>query len=257
MSNTDPTTNVSGIDCLMRHRIPSRPFNFYLGFGLPLIGMLWLLLVDPSGIDFRIANWMYQPGVGFIGRSSWFLENILHDRAKQGVILFAVCAIAGLVASFLFPTLPRRCPLRRWRVALGYLVLAMSLSTGVVPLLKKLTQVQCPWSLTVFGGNQQYTPLIAPRSTTTKPGQCWPGGHATAGFSLFALFFFLRDHRPRSARIALTIALSLGTIFAIGRMLQGAHFLSHNLWTALIDWIICLGLYRIMLYQQSGGDRNL
>ena len=103
MSNTDPTTNVSGIDCLMRHRIPSRPFNFYLGFGLPLIGMLWLLLVDPSGIDFRIANWMYQPGVGFIGRSSWFLENILHDRAKQAVILFAVCAIAGLVASFFVP----------------------------------------------------------------------------------------------------------------------------------------------------------
>lgn len=32
-------------------------------------------------------------------------------------------------------------------------------------------------------------------------------------------------------------------------MLQGAHFFSHNLWTALFDWLISLGCYRLLLYR--------
>lgn len=213
--------------------------------------MLLLLFTDPTPIDFAIAHWMYVPGEGFVGRDSWFLENILHDRAKQAVITLGVVAIAGSVLSYLPTSLPmftkpqqRNC----WRSALVYLALAMALSTGIVPPLKKLTQVHCPWSLTAFGGDQQYAPVLAPPPPTEKSGQCWPAGHATAGFSLFALFFMLRDHRPRLARFALLMALCLGGVFSIGRMLQGAHFLSHNVWTALLDWLICLGLYRLMLY---------
>ncbi|MNE75968.1 hypothetical protein D3C80_1721730 [compost metagenome] len=34
-------------------------------------------------------------------------------------------------------------------------------------------------------------------------------------------------------------------------MLQGAHFFSHNVWTALFDWLICLGCYRLILYRQA------
>ena len=81
-----------------------------------------------------------------------------------------------------------------------------------------------------------------------KVGQCWPGGHASSGFTLFALFFALYDIRPRAARWALITAISLGSIFSLGRMLQGAHFLSHNVWTALIDWMVCALFYRLMLY---------
>jgi membrane-associated PAP2 superfamily phosphatase len=32
-------------------------------------------------------------------------------------------------------------------------------------------------------------------------------------------------------------------------MMQGAHFLSHNLWTLLFDWTICLLCYRWVLYR--------
>lgn len=76
-----------------------------------------------------------------------------------------------------------------------------------------------------------------------------PGGHASSGFSLLALFFLLRDKRPRSARAALLFALGLGAAFSLGRMMQGAHFLSHNLWTLLLDWTICLLCYRWILYR--------
>ena len=33
-------------------------------------------------------------------------------------------------------------------------------------------------------------------------------------------------------------------------MIQGAHFLSHNLWTAVFCWLICLGCYHLLLYRR-------
>ncbi|MDM8347543.1 phosphatase PAP2 family protein [Pseudomonas sp. sp1636] len=221
----------------------SRPFNFHLGFGLPLALMLLLLLADPTALDFAIAHWAYDPQAGFIGRHSGFLEGILHDRAKQAVILIGLLAIVGFVLSLLVGRW------RAWRRPLGYLVLAMGLSTGYVTPLKALTGVHCPWSLSEFGGQESYTPLLGSRAPTAKPGRCWPGGHAGAGFSLFALFFVLRDRRPRLAKAALALALALGISFSVGRMLQGAYFFSHNLWTALFDWLISLGCYRLLLYR--------
>jgi membrane-associated PAP2 superfamily phosphatase len=32
-------------------------------------------------------------------------------------------------------------------------------------------------------------------------------------------------------------------------MMQGAHFLSHNLWTLLFDWLIGVLCYRWILYK--------
>jgi membrane-associated PAP2 superfamily phosphatase len=33
-------------------------------------------------------------------------------------------------------------------------------------------------------------------------------------------------------------------------MMQGAHFLTHNLWTLLFDWTICVLCYRWVLYER-------
>ncbi|MNG21006.1 hypothetical protein D3C85_1661820 [compost metagenome] len=40
-------------------------------------------------------------------------------------------------------------------------------------------------------------------------------------------------------------------MFSIGRMMQGAHFFSHNLWTAVFCWLICLGSYYWILYRPA------
>lgn len=223
----------------------SRPFNFRLGFGLPALLMAALLIGEPSQLDFALSRLFYEPGAGFVGRHSWLLEDFLHDRVKQAVIVIGVLAIAG----FLLSLMPTR--LARWRRPLGYLVLALGLSTSIVSPLKTLTGVHCPWSLSEFGGTETFTPLLAERAPTLKPGRCWPGGHASAGFSLLALYFVLRDRRPRLAHIALGVALALGTLMSAGRVMQGAHFASHNLWTLLFDWTICLACYRLLLYRRA------
>ena len=221
----------------------SHPFNFRFWIGLPLAVMVLLLIIDAPHLDFALAHLFYDPQDGFIGRHSYFLENVLHDRAKQAVILLGVLAVLGFLASLL----PTR--LRRLRRPLGYLVLALGLCTAIVSPLKAATAVQCPWSLSEFGGVEPYSQLVGHHPFVVKAGRCWPGGHASAGFSLLALFFALRDRRPRLARAALIGALMLGSVFSLGRMMQGAHFLSHNVWTLLFDWMISVVCYRLVLYR--------
>ncbi|RMR32552.1 PAP2 super protein [Pseudomonas syringae pv. coriandricola] len=222
----------------------SRPINPWIYLGIPAVVALILVLLELTSLDMDIAKLAFDPVSGqFIGRHSYFLEDILHDRAKQLVMLFGVLAMIGFAASF---KVQRLMP---WRRELGCLVLSMALSTAFVTPVKVVTSVQCPWSLTEFGGQETYSELLSPRPATDKPGRCWPGGHAATGFILFALFFMLRDRRPRLAKLGLALALGLGSIFSAGRMLQGAHFFSHNIWTAVFCWLICLGVYYFVLYR--------
>ena len=228
----------------------SAPFNMQLALGIPLFIMAVLALFEPSSLDLWLADMMYQPGVGFIGAKSFFLEDILHDRAKEAVIAIALIILAMWLASFIFP---EKIKIERKRLL--YIVISMVIASSVITPLKKLTEVQCPWSLDRYGGVEIYSSVMDKRAAPIeKVGQCWPGGHASSGFILFALFFALRDIRPRAARVALVVTLGLGCIFSIGRMLQGAHFLSHNIWTALIDWMICAILYRLMLYHPAAQE---
>ena len=227
-------------------RSSPRPLNLWLCLGIPALAALVLVLLEWTDLDMVLARMFYDPAAGgFIGRHSYFLENILHDRAKQLVIAFSVLAILGFISSFFVTRLK---PFKR---ELGCLVLSLGLATSFVTPMKAVTAVQCPWSLKEFGGKETYSELLSPRPATDKPGRCWPGGHAATGFTLFALFFVLRDRRPRLARQAFVLAFTLGTVFSLGRMMQGAHFFSHNVWTAVFCWLICLGCYYFILYRPA------
>ena len=227
-------------------RPASRPLNFWVCLGVPVIAAIILMLLELTSFDMDLAKLFYDPVAGdFIGRHSYFLEDILHDRAKQVVIAFSVLAILGFIASFFIDRLK---PIQR---ELGCLVLSLALATSFVTPVKAVTAVQCPWSLEQFGGHETYSELLSPRPHTDKPGRCWPGGHAATGFTLFALFFVLRDRRPRLARKAFVFAFALGTVFSVSRMMQGAHFFSHNVWTAIFCWLICLGSYYWILYRPA------
>ncbi len=219
--------------------------------GVPLLLMAFLLIFEPVSIDLWIADHLYTHSTGFIGRRSFFLENILHERVKQAVYLIPLSALIGLLLSYCKLTI---IPvwLRNHRRDLVYILLAMGLSTGIMPPLKRITAVQCPWSLERYGGVEHYSSLMQKRAPVVKSaGQCWPGGHASVGFSFFAFFFLFRDKSAQRAKKALKFTLTLGCLLGFGRMLQGAYFLSHNVWTMLIDWTICAALYFVMLAPQA------
>ena len=88
-------------------------------------------------------------------------------------------------------------------------------------------------------------------------GCCFPSGHAAAGFSLIALAFAglaMGNRKLRSA--GLTAALFAGSAFSVVRIAQGAHFLSHNLWSAAIDWCAAALVFAPLLNKRLGRRKS-
>ncbi len=79
----------------------SRPINPWIYLGIPAVVALILVLLELTSLDMDIARLAFDPVSGqFIGRHSYFLEDVLHDRAKQLVMVFGVLAMIGFAASF-------------------------------------------------------------------------------------------------------------------------------------------------------------
>jgi len=90
-----------------------------------------------------------------------------------------------------------------------------------------------------------------------EPGHCFPGGHASAGFSLLAFYFAgLALRKPALARAGLCGGLAAGMVFGLTRMAQGAHFLSHILWAALVCWLVMLALYVAVVAPPQDGVKD-
>jgi membrane-associated PAP2 superfamily phosphatase len=191
--------------------------------------------------DFERA-WAFSAATGhFIGAGpgEWWARDLLHT-AGGGLI-----RILGGVALLSWALTFRIRRLRRWRRPLGFVVLCAALGAGAVGLLKQTTNVDCPWSLAEFGGQRPYVHLFAKRPVELPLARCFPGGHSSSGFALFALYFLWLGRSRRAARSALALALLVGGVFAFGQEARGAHFLSHDLWSAAVVWLVCLGVYVI------------
>jgi membrane-associated PAP2 superfamily phosphatase len=76
-------------------------------------------------------------------------------------------------------------------------------------------------------------------------GRCFPGGHASAGFALMAFYFAWRDTDATLARWFLGVALVAGMVMGWTQMMRGAHFLSHNIWSAWVVWMYLAVLYHV------------
>lgn len=204
-----------------------------LAWGLvPIIAALGVKL---SGLDLAISDYYYSADLaGFPARANDVLEVIGHKSAKSILLAAWFVLLGGAVAAHFDPAT------RPWRRVLWATVLGMALGPTIVSILKSITSFPCPWDLHRYAGFAEETGqiFVAPRFA----GQCFPAGHSAGGFSLFALYFGLRViGRPEAARWAFVLTLVVGIAFSYVRVIQGAHFVSHTLWSAGIDWI-CAGL---------------
>jgi membrane-associated PAP2 superfamily phosphatase len=66
-----------------------------------------------------------------------------------------------------------------------------------------------------------------------------------------SLYFVFRRRRPRLALAWLGGGFLYGFGLGFGRVVQGAHFVSHNLWAALICWGVALLLYELILRRRD------
>ncbi|MBL8226706.1 MAG: phosphatase PAP2 family protein [Chromatiales bacterium] len=186
--------------------------------------------------------WAFDAVAGrFIGAGpgEWWARELIHAGGGTAI------RIAGAAALLLWLLSRWSGTLAAWRRPLAYVVAATLSIVTVIGVAKNTTNVDCPWSITGYGGSRPYVHLFADRPDGLPRARCFPGGHSASGFTLLALYFALRDRRPRAARSVLAAALGVGALFAFGQEARGAHFLSHDLWSLAIAWFTCLGVYRL------------
>ena len=96
----------------------------------------------------------------------------------------------------------------------------------------------------MFGGEFSYNFLLTgPVVDWHAAGKCFPGAHASGGFGLLAFVPLLSGRRRM---LMLGVAVLLGLFMGWTRMMQGAHFLSHNLWSAWICWAATLVSFHLI-----------
>ena len=214
-----------------------------------LIGVLsvlavGLLTVRLTRFDQRLADTLFTlEGSAWTFRNHPVLELGLHQGGRWLVILLALGLLIALLLSLLIDALRHR------RRALGCLLASMAIATSLIGALKSLTPDVCPWSLARYGG---HFASAAVHLTAGSAGHCFPSGHAGAGYCLFGLYFVADRYAPVWRWHALAIPLVLGLTFGITQQLRGAHFLSHDLWSAALCWAIAWGTARLLL--DNGGS---
>lgn len=170
----------------------------------------------------------------FFLEQNWWLVHIGHIFLKNCIIAIAIAHI-GLWLYFK----KTKNPLQSSAL---FVVIAMAISISIIGVLKATSVHACPWSLIEVQGK-----VLDWHRSIVGHGKCFPGGHASAGFALVALFFAYKDRQPKLALVLLGIALLFGGVMSGVQMLRGAHFLSHNLWALWWSWAIDTVLYIICM----------
>ena len=208
-------------------------FDYYNIILLFFTALFMLIFIPVAG---SVDQWLSLPWVsssGYYLKENGFLVKVGHEFLKNLVI--AIALIHCLV--WIKLTVEKSCsPLRS---ICGVVVLGMMISVAVIGLFKSHSMHACPWTLLQVNGEQ-----INWLKPLTAPGKCFPGGHASAGFSLLILYFAYRPFYPKLARYGLVLALVLGSLMSYVQIVRGAHFLSHNLWALWWSWLIDFMLYK-------------
>lgn len=198
---------------------------------------LLLAVFENTRLDVALQAWFFDPATrDFPLRTHWFFSDVLHHGLKSasyfmGVLALVLCVV-GLRGQI--DWLPRR---HAALAALGMLLIPLGTT-----LLKMLTNRHCPWDVIDFGGYAPYVGLLDANPEGIKRGACFPAGHASGGFVWIVWAVALAALRPGLARAALWGALALGALMGGARMMQGAHFLSHTLWSMWWAWAVCVVL---------------
>lgn len=210
-----------------------------------------LLAVTPLDLGIAHALFFDENSSRWIGATSWWTNELIHRDGAWLMRGIGAVALALLAATWLRP---------QWRALRRptlYFILSAALSVGVVGLLKSLTNVDCPWDLSEFGGRFPFIHLFEQRPDGLRHARCFPAAHASSGYALLALYFVLRERSRRAARFGLASGLAMGLVFGIAQQARGAHFISHDVWSAMIVWTVSLSLYTFVFQARLWNPASL
>lgn len=215
---------------------------------LPILLMLAITPFTPW-LDLAFARSFYTEGAdGAHFYSHPALEFIYVYALVPGQIT-VILALSALLLSYV---VPRQFT---WRPPALCLVLTLAVGAGFIThtLLKDHWGRPRPRQVVEFGGQQDFRPFWRPNFfRQPEPSKSFPCGHCTMGFYFFTFIFLGKRYRKRWLVYA-GIALSavIGITLGLTRMMQGGHFLSDVLVSALIMWLTAFVIDRLIFEDQT------
>ncbi|MCP5143154.1 MAG: phosphatase PAP2 family protein [Gammaproteobacteria bacterium] len=232
-------------------RTSARARNIDILIMLPTLLTAYLFSVlQLTGIDDAISAWFYDPARhAFPLQNDFWLRDVLHDGGHD----LMVSVLLGVFAIWLLSHLLKR--LRPWRRTTAYLALSMTLGALSVSVGKQISNTDCPWDLSAYGGSLPHVLLFEDKPDDLPRGRCFPGGHSSSGFALFGLYFVAVMRGARRAWPWLLPALLVGGTFSVAQWIRGAHFPSHDLISAWLCWMAAL-LCHLLMTRSPAEPRN-
>lgn len=220
---------------------PSGPRFRWRWVVIPLVATLLLtVFVRATGFDLYAQKAIFRAG-----ERSWaFGEDPFWQFFYQlGTVPTTLVVVLSLVGFFLSWS---RDGFRRWRRVFVYFLLVAVVGPGIITnaILKEYWGRPRPREVEGLGGHNAFEEILT--LDLSSAGKSFPCGHATMGFYFLCGFFLLRGYRKVWADTVLLIALILGGVMGLARMLQGAHFFSDVIWAGAVCWFTCLGLYYVL-----------
>lgn len=217
--------------------------RFFLTHALlpALLFALLASLLESTSIDVWLASHFYDAAAGqWPHKNSWWASQLIHEYGRRLIVIFFLAALTVLLLSYW------RSAMARYRRPAAYMALVLLLAPGLISAGKHLSNVDCPWDLDLYGGDRPHVRLLQDRPDDLPAAQCFPGGHSSGGFALLGLYFLFLGRNRLLARLGLAVGLGVGGLFAFAQEARGAHFLSHDLWSAFICWFVALGIYHFI-----------
>ncbi len=208
-----------------------------------LLGLVLLFMVVPQ-IDIGVSGWFHDPTAGWLsGGFIEFVRRVIPTLIVGSFVFCLVLWVAGVWYEQWFwgVTTPR----------ISYLMATLILGPGLLveTILKPNWGRARPKDVTIFGGEQPYTPPVWVADACER--NCsFVSGHAAVAYWLTAYAFLA----PQAWRIpAVTIAFLFGSMVGLVRIMQGAHFLSDVVFAAIIVIGVNAFAYRLMFERKLLG----
>lgn len=196
-------------------------------------GLLYYCFPVGGSLDLALIQPYIDQSAHFPLRQNWALVKLSHQAVKYILIGVYLLLLLQCLASFVFQSW------RDERTTSAYFFILVVLSTTCIGVLKSQAVHACPWDMVMLGPQGMMWDFSATQ------GHCFPGGHAATGFALMT-GYFIYQQQPKRAYFFLIASLILGLAMGWAQMMRGAHFMSHNLWTA---WIIyCINVMAYILF---------
>lgn len=206
----------------------------------PLIA---ILLISPflNWIDWSLTSYAYKisndPVEHFV---SLPIFDFFFEYGAMPATFTASIAAVLVVFSYLSKTF------RSVRAPALTLLLTFAIGSGLLinGVFKEYWGRPRPKQVEEFGGTQQFRPFYSPNFFhQPQPSKSFTCGHCAMGFYFFSLAYIgMRMKRKAITYLGFFLALVLGIGLSLMRILQGGHFFSDTLFSAVIMWYTTLAM---------------